>query len=84
MNAPYSIYAVITPIAIIMIINIIFFLMISINYSKIARKRDKYVSVRQGAEAEFNRGIKKEILLILTCFLNSSKLASIQLFIFNL
>ncbi len=74
LNSPYSIYTVIIPIGLIMIVNVTFFLIIVVNYSKISKKRDKYVHVRQETEVEFKRGIRKEILLILTCFLNSSKI----------
>jgi len=73
LNPPYSIYAVIIPIGLITIVNLTFFLVIVSSYSKIAKKRDKYVHVKQESEVEFKKGMTREVLLILTCFLNSSK-----------
>ena len=65
----YSYYAVILPIAIICLIQFVIFVMIMIKNFQNAIIRKKYLPSSIDHKSKFN----KEILIMLTCFLNSGK-----------
>lgn len=66
----YSIVSVIIPIGLILTINLVFFVMIIVNYSKQNIKRKKYLHTLSIDK----ESVKKEIILVLSCFTNTGKL----------
>jgi hypothetical protein len=67
----YSLISFILPIAIILIVNAVLFVLIAINHSNLIRQREKYLLHK--ADKDDEKSMKRELLLILTCFVNTGK-----------
>ena len=63
----FAIVSAIVPIAMILAFNTVFFVLIVVNHSKLIKKRDKYLHTLE----KDKKFIKREIILILTCFINT-------------
>ena len=62
----YALFGALVPIALILLINFVLFVIIALSHSNIIKKKNKYLHKKEN-----DKGVKKEILLILTCFLNT-------------
>ncbi len=67
LSSDYSIYGVILPIAVILCINIAFFILIIVNHVKATRNREKYLNTILVDQ----KNVKREVVFIMNCFLNT-------------
>lgn len=64
----FAIFGALLPIAIILLINLVLFILIGLSHSNIIKKRNKYLHKKETID---EKGVKQEIILILTCFVNT-------------